>query len=104
MAEGKKEYYTISEVADRMAIAASVLRYWETQFRQLRPKKVRKRRYYTGRDIELVERIHELLYTDKMTIEGARLELEKQSEKIAKRNNILLEIKKDLNNILDDLE
>ncbi len=100
----KKEYFTIGEVAELMSIAASVLRYWETQFKVLRPKKVRKRRYYTRRDIELVKRIHNLLYEQKMTIDGARKELENQEEKIDKRNNILLEIKKDLYNILDDLD
>lgn len=109
MMDGKKNYYTISEVAENFNIAASVLRYWETQFKQLKPKKMRKRRYYTMKDIELVKRIYELLYERRMTIDGARKELSEQSINKCihvnddNKDKILLEIKKDLSNILEDL-
>lgn len=95
----KKQYYTISEVAEYFNIASSVLRYWETQFKQLKPKKVQKRRYYTSKDISVVEAIYKLLYVHKMTIEGARQELLKSRT----NDHILLEIKKELRIILDDL-
>lgn len=50
-----------------------VLRYWETEFDQLNPKKNRAgNRAYTERDIEVVKRIQSLLRDDKYTLEGAR--------------------------------
>ncbi len=50
-----------------------MLRYWETEFEGLRPKKNRAgNRVYTERDIEVVERIQRLLRDEKYTIEGAR--------------------------------
>lgn len=104
MISKNKEYYTISEVADHFQIAPSVLRYWETQFKHLKPKKVRKRRYYTKKDIAMVKRIYDLLYIQKMTIEGAIREMDIQKENNNAKENILLEIKKDLNNILNDLK
>ncbi|NNF58722.1 MAG: MerR family transcriptional regulator [Rhodothermaceae bacterium] len=69
----KKLYYSISEVSEITGLKAHVLRYWETEFEQLRPKKNRAgNRTYTARDIEIVERIQHLLRDEKYTIEGAR--------------------------------
>jgi DNA-binding transcriptional MerR regulator len=69
----KKLYYSISEVSEITGLKAHVLRYWETEFEQLRPKKNRAgNRTYTRRDIEIVERIQHLLRDEKYTIEGAR--------------------------------
>jgi len=50
-----------------------VLRYWETEFPDLAPRKNRSgKRVYLKRDIEIVQRIKELLYDQRFTIEGAR--------------------------------
>jgi len=69
----KKLYYSISEVSRMTGLKAHVLRYWETEFEQLQPKKNRAgNRIYTLRDIEVVERIKHLLRDRKYTIEGAR--------------------------------
>ena len=69
----RKLYYSIREVSERTGLKAHVLRYWETEFEQLRPKKNRAgNRAYTERDIELVEQIQHLLRDQKYTIEGAR--------------------------------
>jgi DNA-binding transcriptional MerR regulator len=69
----KKLYYSIGEVSDRMGLEAHVLRYWETEFEQLKPRKNRAgRRIYTAEDIAVVERIQHLLRVEKYTIEGAR--------------------------------
>lgn len=55
------------------SLRPSVLRFWETEFRQLKPKKSTSgQRLYSIKDLELVNTIKELLYTDKLTIEGAR--------------------------------
>lgn len=69
----RKLYYSIREVAELTDLKPHVLRYWETEFEQLAPKKNRAgNRAYTERDIETVRRIQALLRDDKYTIEGAR--------------------------------
>lgn len=56
-----------------MGVAHHVLRYWETEFSQLKPRKNRAgRRVYTASDLALVQRIHELLRVNKFTLDGAR--------------------------------
>ena len=69
----KKLYYSISEVSEITGIKQYVLRYWESEFPELRPSKNRAgNRIYRDKDIEMIKQIRELLYTDKYTIEGAR--------------------------------
>lgn len=75
----RKLYYSIREVSELVGQQPHVLRYWETEFEWLRPKKNRAgNRAYTSRDIEIVTRIHHLLKHDKYTIEGARQVLERE--------------------------
>lgn len=74
----RKLYYSISEVATATDLEPHVLRYWETEFEQLRPKKNRAgNRVYTDADIATLNRIKRLLKEDKYTIEGARQILSK---------------------------
>ena len=69
----KKLYYSISEVAEITAVKAHVLRYWETEFPSLRPKKTRAgSRRYRQVDIENVLAIKDLLYVQGFKIAGAR--------------------------------
>ncbi len=69
----KKLYYSISEVSELTGLKPYVLRYWETEFVELRPSKNRAgNRIYKEKDIELINKIKELLYSKKFTIEGAR--------------------------------
>ena len=71
-----KLYYSISEVADMTGVKAHVLRYWESEFPDLRPKKNRAgNRSYRDRDIRMVTLIRDLLYKQGFTIQGARLQL-----------------------------
>jgi len=68
-----KLYFTISEVASMVEEEAHVLRYWETEFRQLKPKKNKAgKRIYTRADIDVVFNIRHLLRDEKYTLEGAR--------------------------------
>ncbi len=70
--EGKL-YRPISEVADVVGVKPHVLRYWETQFSMLRPKKNRAgNRMYRPDEIKLLLRIKELLYDRRYTIAGAK--------------------------------
>lgn len=70
-----KVYFTIGEVAQLCAVKAHVIRYWETEFKPLKPVRRRNRRYYRRKDIELVRQISGLLYQEGYTIEGARQRL-----------------------------
>ncbi len=73
----KKLYYSISEVSKITDIEQYVLRYWETEFEQLKPQKNRAgNRIYTNKDIQLIMYIKELLRIKKYTIEGAKKILE----------------------------
>ncbi|MCB1651591.1 MAG: MerR family transcriptional regulator [Alphaproteobacteria bacterium] len=66
-------FRTISEVADELDVQQHVLRFWETKFSQVRPlKRGGGRRYYRPEDIELLKKIHHLLYTEKYTIKGVQ--------------------------------
>jgi DNA-binding transcriptional MerR regulator len=66
-------YYSISEVSDLIGVKPHVLRYWETQFKMLRPKKGRGgARMYRKRDIDVLFEIKTLLYDQRFTIAGAR--------------------------------
>lgn len=72
-----KEYYSIGEVCDITGLKPHVLRYWESQFRILNPSKNRAgNRAYRKKDIQLIQLVKHLLYTEKFTIEGARQKLE----------------------------
>ncbi len=74
-----KLYYSISEVADQTGVKAHVLRYWESEFPDLRPKKNRAgNRSYRDKDIRLVTLIRDLLYKQGFTIQGARLQLKER--------------------------
>lgn len=69
----KKLYYSISEVSKITNIEQYVLRYWETEFEQLKPQKNRAgNRIYTNKEIQLILYIKTLLRERKYTIEGAK--------------------------------
>jgi DNA-binding transcriptional MerR regulator len=71
-----KLYYRIGEVSDLVGVEPHVLRYWETEFRSIRPQKSRKgQRVYSRRDVDKLLRVKELLYTQGYTIAGARKKL-----------------------------
>jgi DNA-binding transcriptional MerR regulator len=73
----KKLYYSISEVSKITGLEQYVLRYWETEFEQLKPAKNRAgNRIYTNKDIKLIMHIKTLLRDEKYTIEGAKKVLE----------------------------
>src|SRR5580700_3236560 len=75
-----KLYFKIGEVSDLLGVEPYVLRYWETEFTALSPKKSGTgHRLYRRKDVELLLRIKHLLYDKKFTIEGARQSLHEES-------------------------
>ncbi|HEV3031882.1 MAG TPA: MerR family transcriptional regulator [Polyangia bacterium] len=71
-----KPFFKIGDAARLVGVKPYVLRYWETEFRSLKPQKTRsQQRLYKRRDVELLLRIRHLLYEERFTIEGARARL-----------------------------
>jgi len=81
-----KLYFRIGEVASLLGVEPYVLRYWETEFRGLAPKKSGTgHRLYRRKDVELLLKIKHLLYEKRYTIQGARQSLENESKAIKPR-------------------
>jgi DNA-binding transcriptional MerR regulator len=71
-----KLYFRIGEVASLVGVEPHVLRYWEREFRTVRPTKSAKgQRVYSRRDVENLMRVRELLYKEGFTIAGAKKKL-----------------------------
>ena len=71
-----KNYFKIGEAARICSVKPHVLRYWETEFRSLKPQKSKSsQRVYRRKDLEHLLRIRHLLYEERFTIEGARSRL-----------------------------
>jgi DNA-binding transcriptional MerR regulator len=71
-----KLYFRIGEVAGLVGVEPHVLRYWEREFRTIRPTKSAKgQRVYSRRDVESLMRVRELLYEEGFTIAGAKKKL-----------------------------
>ena len=87
----EKQYFKIGEVSEILDVEPYVLRYWESEFKILKPTRTRARqRLYHKKDLELLMEIKHLLYDEKFTIAGAKKrlqEMKKQSaaEKKAKK-------------------
>src|SRR4029078_1309708 len=74
-----KPYFEIGEAARLCGVKPYVLRYWETEFKSVKPEKTRsQQRLYRRRDVELLLKIRHLLYDKRYTIEGARSRLRDQ--------------------------
>ncbi len=74
-------FRTISEVADELGVQQHVLRFWETKFSQVKPlKRGGGRRYYRPEDVALLNKIHDLLYTEGYTIKGVQKLLKGQGK------------------------
>lgn len=75
-----KLFFRIGEVADLTGVPSYVLRYWESEFKLLRPRKSHSgQRVYRKQDIELISRIKRLLYEDRLTLEGAKKRLQQDT-------------------------
>ena len=71
-----KRYFRIGEASKIIGVEPYVLRYWEKEFPQIRPKRAdSNQRTYERKDLELILEIKRLLYEERMTIEGAKKRL-----------------------------
>jgi DNA-binding transcriptional MerR regulator len=99
--EGKR-YFRIGEVSRIMGVEPYVLRYWETEFPQIKPRRAdSNQRTYERKDLETIFEIKRLLYEEKLTIEGARQRLRSKGGAVQSREGSLMEeIKVELRLIL----
>jgi DNA-binding transcriptional MerR regulator len=94
----KKLYYSIGEVSDITDVEAHVLRYWETVFDELSPKKNKAgNRVYKENDIETILKLKELIQEKKYSTEGAQQVLAKDDDEEDK--DVPVAVKKDLKEI-----
>ena len=76
-----KKYYSISEVSELCSVKPHTLRFWESEFKALKPiTRKGKRRYYQKKDIEMIRRIQALLYKEGLTISGVKRNLNSSKE------------------------
>lgn len=101
--EIEKKYYTIGEVAEQFEVATSLIRFWEGQFDNIKPKKNKGgARRYTKEDIEQIRLIYHLVKERGYTLQGAKEVLEKKNnlkdkvealESLKHIRNFLVELK-----------
>jgi DNA-binding transcriptional MerR regulator len=101
----EKKFFRIGEVSRIIGVEPYVLRYWESEFPQIRPVRAdTNQRTYQKKDLELIMEIKRLLYEEKLTIEGARQRLKQKKERTAVADAGLIEdVKADLQEILKTL-
>ena len=114
MSETEKKYLTIGEISKIVHVPSYTLRYWEKEFKLLKPERRSGQRKYSSSDIELINKIKDLLYKQKFTIEGVKKYLngDKRKKHSNSRNElfefqdskILSEIKNDISSVLDILK
>lgn len=102
----EKVYFTINEVCEKLDIKPHTIRYWETEFPQLRLKTKRgKIKRYNAKEMELLSLIKTLIYEKKFTLEGAHAEVKKiqkeavaqtKSDKIKNQDIDIIRIKNEL--------
>lgn len=97
-----KRYFRIGEVSRIIGVEPYVLRYWESEFPQIRPRRAdSNQRTYRRNDLETILEIKRLLYEEKLTIEGARRKLKQDMfEKAFLNPEFLREIRSELQDIL----
>lgn len=100
----EKLFYKISDVCKITGLEAYVIRFWETEFPSLHPRKSKgNQRIYIKKEIDLILEIKRLLYQEKLTIAGARKRLRQPAHKPMKPANnhqALSTIKKELEDLL----
>lgn len=104
----KRLYYSIQEVADHFAVNVSLLRFWESEFENIRPRKTSGgTRQFTREDIQQVEVVYHLVKEKGLTLEGARQSLKTNKDAETKRVEVLArltELKKELLKLEDEFD
>ena len=100
-----KLYFKIGEVSTITGIEPYVLRYWESEFKAIKPSRTQsKQRIYRRKDVELILEIKKILYEEKFTIAGARKRLQDVKSQDNKQLNFDFTVKKDHQKILGEIK
>jgi len=90
----EKLFYSISEVADMFQVNQSNLRFWEKEFKQLKPKRNPKgTRFYSPDDILVIKSIIYLVNEQKLTLDGAKRKLSQKKDVVAKQTEVVERLK-----------
>lgn len=93
--EIEKKYFTIGEVAEELGVATSLIRFWESEFSNIKPKKNRKgNRQFTKDDIENVKLIYHLVKEKGYTLQGARDFIKNGTEEASDKIAMIQSLKK----------
>jgi DNA-binding transcriptional MerR regulator len=103
----EKLFYSISEVATMLGVNQSNLRFWESEFKQLKPRRNEKgSRFYSPEDIQIIKQIKFLVNDQKLTLDGAKRKLGQKKDTVAKQQEVVERLKlvrKELNGISNAL-
>jgi len=90
----EKLFYSISEVAVMFEVNQSNLRFWEKEFKQLKPKRnVKGTRFYSSEDIALIKSIIYLVNEQKLTLDGVKRKLSQKKDAVAKQTEVVERLK-----------
>jgi len=93
--EIEKIYYSIGEVAEQFNVAPSLIRFWETEFETIQPKKNRKgNRQFTKEDIENIRTIFHLVKEKGFTLQGAKEMLKNDSQAVKDKVDMIDSLKR----------
>ncbi|WBA43152.1 MerR family transcriptional regulator [Hymenobacter canadensis] len=93
--EIEKQYFTIGEVAAQFNVAPSLIRFWETEFEELRPRKSKKgNRLYTPQDVDIFRTIYHLVKERGYTIPGARDMLKQKGPQLKEKIDVIQSLEK----------
>lgn len=91
----EKIYFTIGETAAMFNVNASLLRYWEKEFNQIKPYKNKKGdRYFTKDDLEIIRTIYYLTKEKGYTLQGAKEALKQQGNRVTETAQIVETLQK----------
>ena len=99
-----KKYFSISEVSELCSVKPHTLRFWENEFKGLKPiTRKGSRRYYQKKDIEMIRKIQALLYEEGLTISGVKRNLS-STKNYNSTSNFSGKIVEDLENLLKTIK
>ena len=94
MRELDKKFYKIGDVSEILGIPESTLRYWETQFTIIKPKRNKKNiRYYTPNDIEIISRVYYLVKETGLKLDAAQAQIRHNRDGVDKRFDAIAQLK-----------
>lgn len=101
----EKVYYNIKEVADMLNVNTSLLRMWEKEFPEIKPKRTPAGvRMYTNEDINTIRKIYNLIKIQRMTINGAKQMMRNNPQGIDRTGEVILKLENIRNEILALIE